>query len=69
MIGTLKFFHLSTLCRRNSNKIRMLKNDDGVWVSDVDQIKSLALNYFQSYYSDEVSSLSVRIMRLMVIFS
>ncbi|KAG7534372.1 Endonuclease/exonuclease/phosphatase superfamily [Arabidopsis thaliana x Arabidopsis arenosa] len=46
-----RFFHTSTIIRRRRNKIEMLKNDDGRWVSDSQELESLAVNYYKRLYS------------------
>ncbi|KAE8684745.1 hypothetical protein F3Y22_tig00111105pilonHSYRG00339 [Hibiscus syriacus] len=39
------FFHASTLARRCKNKVLSLKNDDGSWTSDQEELKDLAQSY------------------------
>ncbi|CAA7036129.1 unnamed protein product [Microthlaspi erraticum] len=45
------FFHTSTIVRRRRNRIEMLKNEEGVWLSDALELKRLAIEYFQRLYS------------------
>lgn len=51
-----KFFHLTTLIKRLRNKIDCLMNEDGDWVSDKEQLKDLAINYYSKLFSPEDNS-------------
>ncbi|CAL2259571.1 unnamed protein product [Prunus armeniaca] len=42
-----KFFHLITIIRWRRNKIERLKNNEGVWVEEAQDIKGLAIAYFE----------------------
>jgi hypothetical protein len=44
--GNNAFFHKMVKIRNSSNLIKMLKDDDGNCVSDMQQIKSLAINFY-----------------------
>lgn len=46
-----KFYHTSTIIRRRRNHIEMLKNDDGVWISDMQELEQLAIGYYRRLYS------------------
>ncbi|CAL2229041.1 unnamed protein product [Prunus armeniaca] len=46
-----KFFHLTTIIRRRRNKIERLKNNEGVWVEEAQDIKGLAMAYFEQLFS------------------
>lgn len=46
-----KFFHLSTVIRRRRNRIEMLKDNEGCWVSDVKDLEKLAVEFFTRLYS------------------
>lgn len=48
-----KFFHTSTIIRRRRNRIEMLKNDDGEWISNVQELEKLAIEYYRRLYSME----------------
>lgn len=48
-----KFFHTTTLVRRNRNKIVCLKGDDGVWSSNQQHLQANALRFFSHLYSDD----------------
>lgn len=57
------FFHTSTIIRRRRNRIEMLKNDEGSWVSNPQELEKLATDYYKRLYSlddieQEVESLS-----------
>ncbi|CAA7042518.1 unnamed protein product [Microthlaspi erraticum] len=45
------FFHTSTVIRRRRNRIEMLKNGDGVCVSDRNELEDMAVEYFRRLYS------------------
>lgn len=48
-----KYFHTSTIIRRRRNRIEMLKNNDGAWISDPTELENLAVGYYQRLYSME----------------
>ncbi|KAL8137127.1 hypothetical protein V2J09_003128 [Rumex salicifolius] len=51
------FFHTSTVIRRRRNRIEMLRDDDGSWVSDASALESMVTQYYQRLYSmDDVTS-------------
>ncbi|XP_028093960.1 uncharacterized protein LOC114294059 [Camellia sinensis] len=45
-----KYFHLTTLAKRRKRKIEMLKNDNGMWVDQPEQLKVLITNYFMNLF-------------------
>ncbi|CAA7036314.1 unnamed protein product [Microthlaspi erraticum] len=45
------FFHASTIVRRRRNRIEMLKNEEGIWLSSTPELEKLAIDYFQRLYS------------------
>ncbi|KAG7556773.1 Reverse transcriptase domain [Arabidopsis suecica] len=47
------YFHTSTIIKRRRNRIEALKNEEGQWVSDKQQLEQLAINYYQRLYSME----------------
>ena len=49
------FFHITTLIRRNHNKILRLMNDEGEWVQDQGSIKELVRDFFLQLYSSDHS--------------
>ena len=50
MIETQVFFHLSTVIQRNRAIIQGLRNDNGEWVWDHNQLKQLVHSYFIVVY-------------------
>lgn len=46
-----RFFHLSTINKRQKSVIRSLKDDRGNWISNNDQLKLLAVNYFRNLFT------------------
>ncbi|XP_074277012.1 uncharacterized protein LOC141600668 [Silene latifolia] len=47
------YFQVSTLVRRWRNRINMLKNDDGQWVEDSNDIKEMVIEFFKRLYTDD----------------
>jgi len=45
------FFHTSTIIRRRRNRIDMLQNDEGRWLSNAQELETLALEYYRRLYS------------------
>ncbi|CAA7027588.1 unnamed protein product [Microthlaspi erraticum] len=45
------FFHTSTVIRRRRNRIEMLKNDEGVWLSNMQDLETMAVEYYRRLYS------------------
>ncbi|KAL7247368.1 hypothetical protein ACSBR2_002308 [Camellia fascicularis] len=46
-----KFFHMSTIIKRRKIKIEVLKNEEGVWVDNPMQLKTLVHDYFQNLFA------------------
>ncbi|XP_026377942.1 uncharacterized protein LOC113272303 [Papaver somniferum] len=46
-------FHVSVIHRRSKNKIIALKQDDGEWISDNEQIKNHLLTHFQNVFTKD----------------
>lgn len=46
-----KFFHLSLVFRRRRNKISMLRDEQGNWVTDQNQLKNMVVEFFKNLYS------------------
>ncbi|XP_061343584.1 uncharacterized protein LOC133289618 [Gastrolobium bilobum] len=49
-----RFYHLRTVVRRSSNKIFRLRNDGGGWVSETNELKNLACNFFKALFTEDV---------------
>jgi len=49
-----KFFHCSTIVRRNTNCIRRIKNVDNAVMEEPKKIKAIFFNYFQRLWGGEV---------------
>lgn len=47
------FFHLSTVVRRWRNRISAIKNSEGEWVYDKDQVKAIVVAYFAKLFTDD----------------
>lgn len=48
-----KFFHTSTLVRRKRNRVEALKDDSSRWVTEEEELKVMASNFFRNLYSIE----------------
>lgn len=48
-----KFFHATTLQRRQRNRIRVLKDDDNMWVRDEHRLKELTQHFFSNLYKSD----------------
>ncbi|KAL8159843.1 hypothetical protein V2J09_001380 [Rumex salicifolius] len=67
-----RYYHLSTVVRRRSNKISCLMNQAGDWVSNRGELEKLVVDFFASLYTTEVSpsdlveipTLSISFLRL-----
>jgi len=46
-----KFFHATTIQRRNRNRITMLMNAEGDWVRDNETLKHMTVDFFQNLYT------------------
>nr|XP_048326689.1 uncharacterized protein LOC125421532 [Ziziphus jujuba var. spinosa] len=51
-----KYFHLTTLIRRRRNKVDMLKNNKGIWISEKEVLKNIVISFFENLYSCENAS-------------
>jgi len=47
------YYHLSTIIRRNINRIEALQNSNGDWFSDESSIKEMVRAYFKDLYTDD----------------
>ncbi|KAK4274538.1 hypothetical protein QN277_017742 [Acacia crassicarpa] len=45
-----RFYHLKSKARRRRNRISMLKNDEGSWIDNEEELKRLVTNYFRNIY-------------------
>lgn len=52
-VRNTKFFHTSTIIRRQRNRIEMLKNEAGMWVAEWQELEKLAIDYYKRLYSME----------------
>ncbi|XP_061363415.1 uncharacterized protein LOC133307011 [Gastrolobium bilobum] len=51
-----KFFHSTTVARIRKNKVKCLKNEEGVWVDNLNDLKHLAVNFFKKLYTEDSPS-------------
>ncbi|XP_058756323.1 uncharacterized protein LOC131629558 [Vicia villosa] len=45
-----KYYHMKTLARRRKNKIVMLKDEDGTWISDHDTLKMNVTKFYKNLF-------------------
>ena len=48
-----KFFHLSTIIRRRSNNVDAIKMENGTWINDSNQIRTLFRNNFINIFKEK----------------
>ncbi|XP_021721963.1 uncharacterized protein LOC110689485 [Chenopodium quinoa] len=48
-----KYFHLSTIIRRRCNRIDTLQNAAGEWITELNAVKSLVVDYWKSLFQEE----------------
>lgn len=48
-----KFFHATTIARRKRNRIEMLKDANGDWISDDERLKDMAVEFYEDLYRDD----------------
>lgn len=46
-----KYYHMKTLARRRRNKIMMLKDDNGHWIHDIDDLKAHVTMFYRNLFS------------------
>ncbi|XP_074314900.1 uncharacterized protein LOC141651074 [Silene latifolia] len=50
------YFQVSTLIRRWRNRINSLKNDEGIWVENREDVKQLVIDYYKKLYTDHTQT-------------
>ncbi|XP_058733392.1 uncharacterized protein LOC131605001 [Vicia villosa] len=51
-----KYFHIKAVKRRRKNKISRIKDENGNWIEDSNQIKSLSTYYFQKLFTTNTNT-------------
>lgn len=46
-----KYYHLKTVHRRRKNKIVMLKNNEGKWIEEEDQVRQLFIEHYEKFFA------------------
>ncbi|XP_061352758.1 uncharacterized protein LOC133297608 [Gastrolobium bilobum] len=49
-----KFFHSATVARRRRNRIDALQNDVGDWIADPSLLMSMAVEYYDNLYKEDI---------------
>lgn len=57
-----KFFHTSTIIRRRRNCIDMLKDAEGRWISNAQELEHIAIEYYKRLYSLEDVEVVARVL-------
>ncbi|XP_061371304.1 uncharacterized protein LOC133313908 [Gastrolobium bilobum] len=52
-----RFFHSSTVARRRHNRIVALRNDNGDWVADKEDLINMAVKYFENLFTADEEEL------------
>jgi hypothetical protein len=47
-----RYYHTKTVSRRRRNNILMLKNENGEWIEDVDQLHGMVKQFYQKLFSN-----------------
>jgi hypothetical protein len=47
------YYHLKTVTRRRKNNVIMLKNEQGQWIGEVDQLKEMVNLFYQDLFSEK----------------
>ncbi|KAG6397443.1 hypothetical protein SASPL_143610 [Salvia splendens] len=47
------FFHLRTIQRRKRNRVEMLQNGDGKWITEQEQLREMAVSFYEKLYSED----------------
>ncbi|MCI03819.1 hypothetical protein A2U01_0024860, partial [Trifolium medium] len=48
-----KYYHLKTVTRRRKNNIVMLKDENGHWIEDIDQLQRMANDFYIKLFSED----------------
>ncbi|XP_071678521.1 uncharacterized protein [Lolium perenne] len=59
-----KFFHRKAKWRQNKNRISRIKDANGVWIDDPDEIKNLANEFFKNLYASDPTVCPVDLLNL-----
>ncbi|CAK8578884.1 unnamed protein product [Lathyrus sativus] len=46
-----KYYHFKTINRRRRNRITVLKDDNGVWIEDNEQLKELVNSFYRKLFA------------------
>ena len=47
------YFHGTTTIRRRKNTYDILQNEDGVWISDQQELEELVMGFFKNLFTDD----------------
>jgi DNA-binding NtrC family response regulator len=47
-----RYYHLKTVNRRRKNNVIMLKNEQGQWVDQVEELQGMATNFYMKLFSN-----------------
>ncbi|KAF7843157.1 ribonuclease H [Senna tora] len=53
-----RYYHTKAINRRKRNKIIMLRNNEGAWTENLEEIKAIIVNFFKELFSDDTQTIS-----------
>lgn len=48
-----RYYDIKTVARRKRSKIEMIKNSEGVWIEDCEEIKKTLVDFFINLFADD----------------
>ncbi|RYR27722.1 hypothetical protein Ahy_B01g051758 [Arachis hypogaea] len=55
-----RYYHTRTIIRRRKNKILKLRNNEGTWVEDQEELANLAINFFTRLYQEQGDTIQLQ---------
>ncbi|XP_015959294.1 uncharacterized protein LOC107483187 [Arachis duranensis] len=55
-----RYYHTRTIIRRRKNKILKLRNHEGTWVEDQEELANLAINFFTRLYQEQGDTIQLQ---------
>ncbi|XP_052114078.1 uncharacterized protein LOC127745428 [Arachis duranensis] len=59
-----KFYHTKTIIRRGKNKILKLKDSNGRWIKEEEDLRNHVINHFKDFYQEEVMIVPFNLLQL-----
>ncbi|XP_019166674.1 PREDICTED: uncharacterized protein LOC109162425 [Ipomoea nil] len=51
-----KFYHAATLMRRSRNKVLSLQNDNGIWITDTEELRNLVQDFYINLFKKDTGT-------------